>query len=154
MRWRRGRAYSQDLRDRVFAAADDGAQVGEAAEMLQVSVSYVSKVLERRRTTGETSARPQGGHVVPKLARLYEAIRSHVTGRPDATIEELRAWLLATYQVSASAGLIWHTLASLGLTHKKSRSGQPNRIVPMLSRRVPNGARTSRVDPWQAGFHR
>jgi transposase len=47
MRWRRGRAYSQDLRDRVFAAADDGAQVGEAAEMLQVSVSYVSKVLER-----------------------------------------------------------------------------------------------------------
>ena len=38
MRWRRGRAYSQDLRDRVFAAADDGAQVGEAAEMLQVSV--------------------------------------------------------------------------------------------------------------------
>ena len=117
---RRGRAYSQDLRDRVFAAADDGAQVGEAAEMLQVSVSYVSKVLERRRTTGETSARPQGGHVVPKLARLYEAIRSHVTGRPDATIEELRAWLLASYQVSASAGLIWHTLASLGLTHKKS----------------------------------
>ena len=154
MRWRRGRAYSQDLRDRVFAAADDGAQVGEAAEMLQVSVSYVSKVLERRRTTGETSARPQGGHVVPKLARLYQAIRSHVTGRPDATIEELRAWLLATYQVSASAGLIWHTLASLGLTHKKvapgSRTGS-SRCCQGACRmaREPAG-----VDPWQAGFHR
>ena len=97
MRWRRGRPYSQDLRDRVFAAADDGAQVGEAAEMLQVSVSYVSKVLERRRTTGETSARAQGGHVVPKLARLYDAIREHVTGRPDATIDELRAWLSETH---------------------------------------------------------
>jgi transposase len=59
MLWRRGRPYSQDLRERVFAAADDGAQVSETAEMLHVSVSYVSKVLERRRTTGETSARPQ-----------------------------------------------------------------------------------------------
>jgi transposase len=128
MRWRRGRAYSQDLRDRVFAAADDGAQVGEAAEMLHVSVSYVSKVLERRRTTGETSARPQGGHVLPKLARSYDAIREHVTGRPDATIDELRAWLLETYQVSAS----------------ESHSGRPSRIVRTLPRRVPNGARTSR----------
>ena len=144
MRWRRGRPYSQDLRDRVFAAADDGAQVGEAAEMLQVSVSYVSKVLERRRTTGETSARAQGGHVVPKLARLYDTIREHVTVRPDATIDELRAWLSETHQVSASVGLMWHTLALLGLTHKKSHSGRPNRIVRTLPRRVPNGARISR----------
>ena len=62
MVWRRGGPYSLDLRERVFAAADDGAQVCEAAEMLHVSVSYVSKVLERRRTTGETSARPHCGH--------------------------------------------------------------------------------------------
>ena len=32
MVWRRGRPYSQDLRERVLAAADDGAQVCEAAE--------------------------------------------------------------------------------------------------------------------------
>ena len=154
MRWRRGRAYSQDLRDRVFAAADDGAQVGEAAEMLHVSVSYVSKVLERRRTTGETSARPQGGHVLPKLARLYDAIREHVTGRPDATIDELRAWLLATHQVSASVGLIWQTLASLGLTHKKvtpgGRAGSSGRCQGACRMaREPAG-----VDPRQAGLHR
>ena len=123
--------------------------------MLHVSVSYVSKVLERRRTTGETSARPQGGHELPKLARFYDAIREHVTGRPDATIDELRAWLLATHQVSASVGLIWQTLALLGLTRKKSRSGRPSRIVRTLPRRVPNGARTSRsLDPRQAGLHR
>ena len=83
MLWRRGRPYSQDLRERVFAAADDGAQVCETAEMLHVSVSYVSKVLERRRTTGETWARPQGGGMRPKLAGLYDAIRDHVASRPD-----------------------------------------------------------------------
>jgi len=44
MLWRRGKAYSQDLRERVFAAADDGEPVGGIASLLRVSVSYVSKV--------------------------------------------------------------------------------------------------------------
>jgi hypothetical protein len=52
MLWRRGKSYSQDLRERVFAAADDGEPVGRIATMLGVSVSYVSKVLSRRRLTG------------------------------------------------------------------------------------------------------
>jgi transposase len=48
MLWRRGKPYSQDLRERVFAVADDGETVGRIAAMLRVSVSYVSKVLSRR----------------------------------------------------------------------------------------------------------
>ena len=54
MLWQRGKAYSQDLRERVFAAADDGQRVGQIARVLRVSVSYVSKVLTRRRRTGQT----------------------------------------------------------------------------------------------------
>jgi len=45
MLWQRGKSYSQDLRERVFAAADDGEPVGQIARLLRVSVSYVSKVL-------------------------------------------------------------------------------------------------------------
>jgi transposase len=55
MLYQPGKAYSQDLRERVFVASDEGEQVGEIAELLRVSVSYVSKVLKRRRTTGETT---------------------------------------------------------------------------------------------------
>src|SRR6516162_1865206 len=91
-----GKAYSQDLCERVFVASDEGEQVGEIAELLRVSVSYVSKVLARRRTTGETTARAQRTHVTPKLAPLYGAIGARVAERPDGTIEELRAWLSAT----------------------------------------------------------
>jgi len=76
----RGKAYSQDLRDRVFAASDDGERVGEVADLLRVSVPYVSKVLTRRRTTGETTARTQRGHKPPKLAPFYTSIREHVAG--------------------------------------------------------------------------
>jgi hypothetical protein len=39
MLWRRGKSYSQDLRERVFAEADDGETVGEIAILLRVSVS-------------------------------------------------------------------------------------------------------------------
>jgi transposase len=57
MLWRRGKSYGQDLRERVFAAADIGTPVGEIAEMLLVSISYVSKALSRRARTGEPTSR-------------------------------------------------------------------------------------------------
>jgi len=143
MLYQSGKAYSQDLRERVFAASDDGGRVGEIAELLRVSVSYVSKVLTRRRTTGETTARAQRNRVTPKLAPLYDAIRVRVDERPDGTIEELRAWLLAAHAMSASVGLIWKTLKQLGLTLKKSHSARPNRIGRTLPRRAQSGARSS-----------
>ena len=41
MLYQSGKPYSQDLRERVFAASDEGDRVGEIAELLWVSVSYV-----------------------------------------------------------------------------------------------------------------
>jgi transposase len=119
MLWRRGKSYAQDLRNRVLAAADDGEPVGRIASLLRVSVSYVSKVLSRRKLTGETTARPQRCHVTPKLSGLHPAILAQVTSRPDATIVELRAWLLETHKVAARTGLMNKTLAALDLTYKK-----------------------------------
>jgi transposase len=132
MLWHRGKAYSQDLRERVFAAADEGEPVGRIATLLRVSVSYVSKVLSRRHLTGEETARPQRCHMVPKLSSLYPAIVAQVTSHPDATIAELRGWLLQTHKVSASIGLMNKTLAVLDLTFKKKSSTQRSKIVMTL----------------------
>jgi transposase len=143
MLWRRGKSYSQDLRDRVFAAADDGEPVGRIATLLRVSISYVSKVLSRRRLTGEITARRQGCHVIPKLSGLHPAILAQVTSRPDATIAELRAWLVETHKVSASTGLMNKTLAGLDLTFKKSPSTLLNKRARTLPRHASNGARSN-----------
>jgi transposase len=140
MLFQRGKAYSQDLRERVFAAADEGGRVGQIARGLRVSVSYVSKVLSRRDKTGETTARPQRCHLTPKLADLHQAIRQQVAARPDATIAELRAWLLATHEVAVSDGLMCKTLAEFDLTLKKSRFAPPNRIALMSPPHGPSGA--------------
>jgi transposase len=145
MLWQRGKAYSQDLRERVFATADEGKAVGQIAALMLVSISYVSKVLSRRRTTGETRARAQRCHVRPKLAGLHDALRERVAAQSDATLAELQQWLNETHQVSASSGLISQTLKQLGLTLKKSPSGPPNRTVPMSRKRAPSGASSSQT---------
>src|SRR3954453_10802412 len=116
MLWQRGKPYAQDLRERVFALADEGMPVGQVAMQLRVSGSYVSKVLGRRRKTGQTTALPQRCHVPPKLGDLHGQIEARVSARADATIAELRAWLSQTHKVSASTGVMWKTLAALTLT--------------------------------------
>src|ERR1700684_2852171 len=98
MLWQRGKPYSQDLRERVLAEADDGTPVGRIAALLRVSVSYVSKVLSRRQRTGQTTALAQRCHLARQLAALQGTIEAQVTSRPDATIAELRAWLSETHK--------------------------------------------------------
>src|SRR3954452_9830784 len=102
MLWQRGQPYAQDLRERVFALADEGMPVGQIAQQLRVSGSYVSKALIRRRKTGQTTALPQRCHVPRKLADLHGEIAARVAERADATSAELRAWLSETHKASAS----------------------------------------------------
>ena len=143
MLWRRGKAYSQDLRERVFVASAAGMPVGRIAAMLLVSGSYVSKVLIRRDRTGETSARPQCCHVPAKLSDYHTVIRERVEAKPDATLAELRSWLLETHQVSVSMTLMWETLAQLGLTLKKRPYTPQNRTARMSPRRARSGVTTN-----------
>ena len=49
MVWRSGQRYSQDLRDRVIAAVDDGMAAREVASIFKVSAAYIYKALIRRR---------------------------------------------------------------------------------------------------------
>ena len=138
MVWRKGQAYSQDLRDRVLAA--DGPSRAVAARF-GVSVSYVVKARQRYLREGDTSARPQRSHTPRVLVHLHDAIMTHVSEHRDATLDELRAWLREAHGVSASMGLMWNTLARLGLTLKKRPSTPRNRRAPTSPRRAAAGER-------------
>jgi transposase len=142
MAWKPGQSYSTDLRSRVLAAIDGGGAAKAVARQFQVSVSYVYKAVARREATGETEARPQRNQQTLKLETLHAAIAAEVARRPDATLEELRAWLLATHQATASLGLMHKTLARLGLTLKKSRGGPRSRTGPTLPSDGPTGGPT------------
>jgi transposase len=123
MTWRSGRAYSQDLRERVLAAVDGGLRVREAAPLFRVSISYIYKALERRAATGATAPLARGGAQRKAVLSGHEAaLLAHLRAKPDATLGELRLWLLETRGVGISVGALWNGLDRLGWTLKKSRS--------------------------------
>jgi transposase len=66
-----------------------------------------TKLLGRRRTTGETSARPWAGGPKPKLAAHDEGLRARVMSKPDATLAELQAWLIKEHGTKVSVGCLW-----------------------------------------------
>ena len=138
-----GKPYSQDLRDRVIASVEDGVRTSACARLLRVSVSYVSNVMGRKRTTGEISARPLGRGTTSRLAGHEAAIRSRVVAVPDATLEELAGWLRAEHGVEISVSQLCRWLRKLGLTRKKRRSTPPSKRAPTSLRRGPTGARRS-----------
>jgi transposase len=144
MNWVRGRAYGQDLRDKMFVAIDRGMAPKAVSVAFAVSVSWVYKAVSRRRKTGETTARVQCCHVPGKLDDYHAEIRAQVAALPDMTIAELRAWLLATHGVSVSHAVMWETLHRLQLTLKKRPGTRPSRRAPTSPWRARRGALSSR----------
>lgn len=135
-----GKPYSQDLRERVLSAIDNGENAYEIAPLFNVSVSYIYKILARRRTTGETTARPQRHGPVPKLAPYSDLLRHRVAAVPDTTIDELRRWLLSEHRIKVGSTCVWKQLGRLGLTLKKRRNELPSKIGRMSRRHGSSGA--------------
>jgi len=120
-------SYSMDLRERVVRACDE--QVGtrmEIAELFGVSTAWIRRLLQRRRETGDFSARPRGGRRFATFdGASLERLKSLVDEQPDATLQEL----LDRCGVQASIMAVQRALERLGCRRKKSRSTPPNRIV-------------------------
>lgn len=131
MHWTSGRAYSQDLRDRVMAAVDAGEAVRAVAPRFGVSVSYIYKALIRRRQSGEVCARSTRGRPPRKLAAHERAVEAFMRAKQDATLADLRRHLREAHSISVSLGAVWRAVRRLGLTLKKSsprgRAGEARR---------------------------
>ncbi len=110
------RPYSDDLRERVLAAVENGeGSQRDIAETFGVSVSFVSRLLKRYREAGTLAPKPHGGGPRPVFGpenqqRLYELINE----QPDATLSQLRQ--RGKFQCSLTT--IWRALRRR-LTRKK-----------------------------------
>ena len=117
-------ARSLDLRERVAAACDEGSRSQpEIAGDFGVSLSFVTKLLRRRRVTGGVAAKPRAGGFASAVDGRAEAeLRSMVREDPDATLSELADGLAARLGVRRSIPVICRALRRLGLPRKKRRS--------------------------------
>lgn len=118
MSWRRGKAYAQDLRDRVLAAPG---RLREVAERFGVSQAYVSRVRSRHGRLGQTSAGAQHNQVPLRLAGLNGPLLAQVALAPEQTLAQLCQWVRAEHGMEVGATTMGKTLARFGLTRKKRR---------------------------------
>src|SRR5262245_53667623 len=109
-------AYSMDLRERVAADCDAGKLSQPAiAEKYDVSVSFITKLLRRRRETGSLEPKLHTGGPAPTFnERDLKRISAKIRGQPDITLAELCAWA----PKSVSDSTMSRVLISLGLTRK------------------------------------
>ena len=109
--------YSMDLRERVAAAVDhwEGSQ-REIARRFRVSLSFIVRLLQRRREAGTLAPKPHGGGPRPALSRRdQQRLRRLVQKQNDATLNQLKQ----QGGLSCTLTTLWHTLRRLGLTSKK-----------------------------------
>ena len=110
--------YSMDLRTRVLADCDGGVAPKEVALKFRVSRSWVNRLVQRRRETGEIEPRPQRVFKRQAFAGREDVLRTLVAVKPDQTLAELRDALHS----SASLSSVWRALDRLQLTVKKNRT--------------------------------
>lgn len=132
---------SQDVRDLVLAAYDRGMKTAEIAEVFCVSRAWARRAKQTRREQGRTTPLKMGGAKVFKIDMEHLAQLVHAT--PDATIEELRAALIAKSSVRVASSAVWKALRRLDLSYKKRRFTPASKSVRMLRYVVMRGSLTN-----------
>jgi putative transposase len=118
---------SQDLRRRIVRAVEKGSSIRQAAARYEVSPSAAVKLMRRLRQTGSVTPERIGGHRRPVLEPHQDLLRSLVESKSGITLAEIQAELQTRGIVVQALSTIHLMLKRMGLTHKKRRSGQPNR---------------------------
>lgn len=108
--------YSMDLRTRVLGDCDAGIAPKDVAAKFRVSRSWVNRLMQRRRETGEVRPRQQTVFKKQAFAGQEDRLRALVDAQPDRTLAELREMLHS----SASLSSVWRALDRLRLTVKKN----------------------------------
>ena len=144
------KAYSLDLRQKILRACDQRLGSQHAiATLFGVSLSFVEKLLRRRRMTGDITPRPHAGG---RRALCDEAALAHVRRlvheHSDATLADLCEQLYAQRGLRVSVPTMGRLVIALGLPRKKSRSTPANRTPNASSRHGrPIGRRSPRSTP-------
>ena len=124
------RPYSKDLRERVAAVIDAGeCSHRQAAKLFRVSVSFVTRLMPRRRQAGTLAPEPHGGGPrpyfgLPQEVRLVLLIIKH----PDATLKQLKEMGGFTCTLTT----IWRTLRGFRQTYKKKTLHAAERDDPKV----------------------
>jgi transposase len=118
------KAYSEDLRERVIAAWQEGKTQDRIAQTYRVSTGSIKRYIQRYKATGSVAATVQRRQA-PRISKEYEpALRVLVDRDPLAKLE----WYCAEWQrqtgIVVSIKTMSRMLVRLGLRQKNDRRSQ------------------------------
>ena len=138
------RAYSMDLRERVLHDSDAGMQAAAVASKYRVSASWVRRLKQRRRETGEVAPRQQRYGRHPVLASQLHTLAALIREQPDTHPRRPTGHPALTYRYVRQSGDDLAGRETAGLYRKKKRYARPNTIAPTSRPPARSGRRLPR----------
>lgn len=112
-------AYSQDMREHILRAVDQGISRTEIIRIFGVSEPTIKRYLKLRRETGSLAPKKIPGRPKRKIGPLVDGLRPQLEAHPDATLEEhCRLWEAET-GVRVSSSTMGRAIQRLKWTRKK-----------------------------------
>ena len=112
------KAYSQDLRQRVVRAIDQGKSQAEVAETFAISTATIKRSLKARRESGHVLPKPIPGRPNIKGVALQAGLLAQLEAKPDATREQHCQMWEARTGLRVSTASISRARMALGWTRK------------------------------------
>lgn len=134
--------YSKEFRRDVLAACDAGGGTREVATQFRVAESWVRRIKQQRRETGQVAPKTKRNRR-PTWEAWADWLREAVTATPDAYLRELQARLKQERGIDASENLIGFACRALKLTRKKKRLSPPSKTAKTSSSRDRRGRASS-----------
>lgn len=128
------------IRSQILAACDAGEGTREVAVRFGVSESWVRRIKQQRRETGQVAPKatpPQE----PKWKDWADWLVAKIVAQPDIYLRELQALLLAERDVDVCLTTICNACRALELTRKKRRWSPASKSALTSRSNGSNGAR-------------
>src|SRR6266851_8272726 len=115
------KAYSQDLREKVLRAVDQGKPRREIVNMFDVSLATLKRYLKQRRETGNVLPKPIPGRPSKKFAPLQAGLVAQLQAHPDATLERHCQIWEQEHGLRVSTTTMGRAIRRVGWTRNKRR---------------------------------
>ena len=120
------RAYSQEMRQQVLRAVDEGVSRAQIIERFQVSRATIKRYLKQRRETGNVLPRPIAGRPPRKKAALQVGVQQLLEAHPEASQQEYCQWWETEQGIAVSRASMSRAIHALGWTRSKGKRHTQN----------------------------
>jgi transposase len=114
-------AYSNDLREKVLRAVDQGYPRAEIVKLLGVSRATIKRYLKQWRETGSVAPKAIPGRTPKKLGLLQTELAAQLQAHDDLRLEDQCGLWEQTHGVHISTSTMSEAIKRIGWTRKKRR---------------------------------